>query len=113
MIIYKGGNRVGKGTYWDFSSGRRIDVPGDAILSGGGGATYLRLRPSVVLLSGPVIGLVYAAVMPLLGIATAATLAVGRIVGGAYNLAAKTVSFGWTPRNAYLSGKKKKSGKKE
>ena len=26
MLTYKGGNKVGKGTYWDLANGRRIDV---------------------------------------------------------------------------------------
>jgi hypothetical protein len=29
------------------------------------------------------------------------------VLGTLYHLAAKSVSFGWRPNNAYLSGKKK------
>ncbi len=109
MLTYKGGHTVGKGTYWDLTSGRRIDVLNETVLAGGGTATYVRMSSGVMLLSGPVIGLLYAMLMPFIGIATVATLAVRTVLGTLYHVAAKSVSFGWRPRNAYLSGKKKKN----
>lgn len=114
MLTYKGGNKVGKGTYWDLAHGRRIDVASEGVLAGEGTATYFRMSSAVMLLSGPVIGLLYAVLMPIIGIATVVTLAVGKVVQGMYNLTAKSISFGWQPMNAYLAGKKKKreAGKK-
>jgi hypothetical protein len=109
MLTYKGGHTVGKGTYWDMTNGRRIDVVSEAVLAGGGRATYIRMSPGFLLLSGPVIGLLYAIMMPFLGIATAAALGVSSVLGGIYHSAAKSVSFGWRPKNAYLAGKKKKN----
>ncbi len=111
MLTYKGGNKVGKGTYWDLANGRRIDVAGEGVLAGT--ATYVRMSSAVMLLSGPFIGLLYAILMPFLGIATVATLAVRKVVGGLYDLAAKSISFGWQPRNAYLAGKKKSKKEEE
>jgi hypothetical protein len=108
MLTYKGGNKVGKGTYWDLASGRRIDVVSEDVLAGKGTATYVRMSSAVMLLSGPVIGLLYAILMPFIGIAAVVTLAVRKVLGGLYNLAAKSISFGWHPRSAYLAGKKKK-----
>jgi hypothetical protein len=108
MLTYKGGHTVGKGTYWDLASGRRIDVLNEAVLAGGT-ATYVRMSSGVMLLSGPVIGLLYTILMPFIGIAALAALAGRFVLGGLYNLAAKSVSFGWRPKNAYLSGKKKKN----
>ena len=70
------------------------------------------MSQAVMLLSGPVVGLFYAVLMPFIGIATVAILAGRRVLDGLYDLAAKSVSFGWTPGNAYLSGKKKRSGAK-
>ncbi|HSB33233.1 MAG TPA: hypothetical protein VLG39_02135 [Nitrospirota bacterium] len=107
MLTYKGGNHVGKGTYWDLANGRRIDVANEAVLAGGGTVKYVRMPSAVMLLSGPVIGLLYAVLMPIIGIATTLTLAVAKVLGGMYHLAAKSVSFGWSPGNAYLSGKNK------
>ncbi len=113
MLTYKGGHKVGKGTYWDLTNGRRIDVSGEAVLDGGGSATYLRMSSGVMLLSGPVIGLLYAILMPVIGLATVATLGVRTVLGGMYNLVAKSISFGWQPKNAYLAGKKKEKKEKE
>ena len=107
MLSYKTGNRVGKGTYWDLSNGQRIDVEQESILSGEASATYFRIPASMMLLAGPVIGLFYVLTLPFIGIATLATLATGKVVNGVLSLLGKSLSFGWRPREAYLSGKKK------
>ncbi len=107
MLSYKTGSRVGKGTYWDLSNGQRIDVDQEAILSGEASATYFRIPASIMLLAGPVIGLFYVLTLPFIGIATIATLAIGRVVSGVVSLIGKSLSFGWRPREAYLSGKRK------
>jgi hypothetical protein len=108
MLTYKGGHAVGRGTYWDLANGRRIDVFGEAILAGGGTATYVRMPSGVMLLSETVIGLLYAILMPFISIATVAALSVRVGLGALYPMVAKSGSFGWRPQNAYLSGKKKK-----
>jgi hypothetical protein len=113
MLTYKGGNKVGKGTYWDLAKGRRIDVASEGVLAGEGTTTYFRMSSAVMLLSGPVIGLLYAVLMPIIGIATVITLAVTKVLQGMYNLAAKSISFGWQPMSAYLAGKKKKKAEKK
>lgn len=113
MFTNKGGHRVGKGTYWDLRKGHRIDIADEGVLPGDESTTYLRMPVGVMLLSGPFIGLLYAILMPFIGIATVATLAVRKVLGGLYNLAAKSISFGWRPENAYLSGKKKKKQDKK
>ena len=107
MKRYKAGNRVGKGTYWDLASGKRIDVEQEAILSGGASSTYLRMPTSVMLIAGPIIGLLYVICLPFIGIATIATLATRALVGGLVNVIGKSLSFGWRPGEAYLAGKKK------
>ena len=107
MLSYKAGHVVGKGTYWDLSNGQRIDVEQDAILIGDPSATYYRISAGIMLLAGPVIGLFYVICLPFIGIATIATLATGKVVGGMLSLIGKSLSFGWRPREAYLSGKKK------
>lgn len=114
MLTYKGGNKVGMGTYWDLANGRRIDVVNEDVLAGNGTATYVRMPSAVMLLAGPVIGLLYAILMPFIGLATVVTFTVFKVLGGRYDLAAKSVSFGWQPGSAYLAGKrnKKEEGKK-
>ena len=112
MLTYKGGNKVGMGTYWDLANGRRIDVVNEDVLEGKGTATYVRMSSTVMLLAGPIIGLLYAILMPFIGIATVAALSVRMGLGALYRPAAKTVSFGWKPQNAYLAGKKKQNATK-
>jgi hypothetical protein len=108
MLTYKTGQKAGKGTYWDVSSGQRIDVLHEAVLPGRD-ATFIKSSPGIILLAAPVIGMLYALWLPFIGIATTATLAVGVVTAGIYNLAVKSVSFGWHPEHAYFSGKKKRN----
>ena len=79
----------------------------EAILSGDASSTYYRIPASMMLLAGPVIGLFYVICLPFIGIATIASLATGKVVNGLLSLIGKSLSFGWRPREAYLSGKKK------
>jgi len=108
MLINKGGHMVSKGTYWELRKGQRIDIADEGMLPGGETSTYLRMPLGVMLLLGPIIGLLYAILMPIIGIATVTIVAVSKVLGALYDLAAKSISFGWRPKNAYLSGKKKK-----
>jgi len=112
MLTYKSGNSVGKGTYWELTTGQRIDVAHEAVLMGGGNAGYFKMPAVVLLLVGPLIGLLYVILMPLIGMVTVAVLALRSILGGLYDLAARSISFGWQPGSAYLTGKKKKEEKK-
>jgi hypothetical protein len=111
MLSYKAGTKVGKGTYWDLTSGKRIDVEQEAILSGGASSTYLRMSTGAMLIAGPVIGLLYVICLPFIGIATVAALATKKAVSGLVSVIGKSLSFGWRPGEAYLAGKKK--GKKD
>jgi len=113
MRGYKTGTKVGKGTYWDLANGQRIDVEQEAILSGAESSTYFRVPTGVMLIAGPVIGLLYVIALPFIGIATVASLAVGKIVNGLLGLVGSSLSFEWRPMEAYFSGKNKKKGKKE
>jgi len=113
MLTYKGGNAVGKGTYWEVTSGRRVDVFSDTVLAGTGSATYVKMPAGVMLVSGPIIGLLYVILLPFIGIAAIATLAGRMVFSGLHNLAAKSSSFGWRPMTAYLSGKKNKKKDKK
>jgi len=112
MLTYKGGQEVGKGTYWDLVSGRRVDVFSDAILAGTGKTTYLKMPSAVMLAVSPVIGLLYAVLMPFIGLTTVAVLAGRTAIDGLYTVAAKSISFGWRPGHAFLAGKRKKNEKK-
>jgi len=108
MFINKGGHKVGKGTYWDLRRGHRVDIAHEGVLPGDESSSFVRMPVGVMLLSGPIVGLLYAILMPFIGLATIVTLAVRKVLVGLYNLAAKTISFGWRPTIAYLTGKNKK-----
>jgi hypothetical protein len=83
----------------------------DGVLSGESSSTYYRIPSVVLLLAGPILGLLYVILLPFIGIATVGMLAVRKVVGGLLSLIGKSLSFGWRPKEAYLAGKKK--GKKE
>jgi hypothetical protein len=111
MLTYKGGDKVGTGTYWDLSTGERIDVSEEAVLMGGSSSTFYRIPTGVMLLIGPVIGLGYVLLLPFIGIATVCMIAVRKLAAAALSLVGKSLSFGWRPKEAYLAGKKKKERK--
>ncbi len=106
MIVYRGESMVGKGTYWNLSDGKRVEVAEEGLLPGGSGAKYMKLPPAVMLIVGPFLGLVYVVFFPFMAIATVVALAAGKIFGSLL----KGVSFGWRPATAHLSGKKKNKG---
>jgi hypothetical protein len=108
MLKHTGGQRVGGGTYWDVMNGTRVDFDQEGTLPGGNGTTYLKASSSAILLLGPILGLAYVVVLPVLGIVTALALMVQRMVGGLFSLGKYIVSFGWRPTEAYLGGKNKK-----
>jgi hypothetical protein len=111
MLTYKSGHKVKKGTYWDLSTGHRIDMQEEGVLMGRPSATYVRMSSEIMLLVGPIIGLLYVLCVPFISIATIAALASGKAANGVLSLIGKSLSFGWRPKEAYLSGKKK--GKKD
>lgn len=108
MFIFKGGYTVGKGTYWNLSNGQRIDVKDEAVLGGGSDSTFFRLSAGIMLLVGPFLGLLYVLCLPFIGLVTIMSLIVRKLVHGILGMIGKSLSFGWRPKEAYLSGKKKR-----
>jgi hypothetical protein len=108
MRKYKGGQKVGKGTYWNFSDGTRVDMPDEGTLPGNGSATYTRFPPGIVLLGGPVIGLCYVIALPFMAVGTILALVVKKVLSGMCGVLGNLVSFGWRPSEAHLAGKRKK-----
>lgn len=111
MFRFKGGQKVGKGTYWNVADGSRVDIADAGMLPGDGKVSYTRFPPGVVLLAGPVIGLLYVIAMPFIAVGTIVTLAGRKLLAGLFNMLGNLVSFGWRPSEAHLTGKKK--GKKK
>jgi hypothetical protein len=108
MFKHTGGQIVGSGTYWDVMTGVRVDFDQEGTLPGGNGATYLKASSGAILLLGPILGLAYVVLMPIMGIVTALSLMVQKTLGGVFSLGKYIVSFGWRPTEAYLGGKNKK-----
>jgi hypothetical protein len=113
MLIYKGGQKVGKGAYWDLRNGRRIYVGKEGMLPGYDASTYLRMPAWGMLLSGPIIGMLYAVLFPFIGIAVVLMAAGHRVAESVVSLVGKSLSFHWRPRDAYLTGKKKEKPKEK
>ena len=59
------------------------------------------------LVSAPITGLVYVISLPVLAIVTVVTLVAGKVARSLADKVVNMVSFGWRPKEAYLSGKKK------
>ncbi len=111
MLRFKGGQKVGKGTYWNIADGSRVDIEDEGVLPGDDSAKYTRVPAGIVLFAGPVIGLFYVIAMPFMAVGTIVTLLAKKIVTGLLNLLGSLISFGWRPSEAHLTGKKK--GKKK
>jgi hypothetical protein len=113
MLRHNGGDRVGKGTYWNLTNGERIDISDEGTLPGDAKKAYYRMPAAAIIVAGPVLGLLYAAFLPFIGIAILVKL-VGQKAGGAVmEMAHGSASFGWRPSESYLSGKKNKEAKKD
>jgi hypothetical protein len=108
MLTYNGGYTAGRGTYWDISSGHRIDMESEGVLPGENKTRYLKASSVVMLLFGPILGLAYVVFLPIMGIATVAAMIVQKVFGGMLNVGKNIVSFGWRPTEAYLAGKNKR-----
>jgi len=113
MFTHKAGQTVAKGTYWELSSGRRVDLSEEGTLPGDIKDSYLRAPAGVMILLGPLVGLFYVIALPFIAIAVVVIQLVSKAVEGLYSLIGKSISFGWRPKNAYLTGKKKEKEKKD
>lgn len=113
MVRYSGGQKVGKGTYWNFDNGERVDISAEGILAGGKDKIYYRLPAAGILLAGPFIGLLYAAFLPFIGFAMAIKVVMQKLASGIFGTAVKGASFSWRPSESYLAGKRKSREEKK
>lgn len=112
-MLYKGGNKVEKGTYWDTSTGERIDVQQEQALPGSEHTIYIKAKSGLVLIAGPILGLVFAIFLPFIGIVMTMGQFGRKVADSAIGHAAQSVSFGWRPIEAYLTGRKKRKEARE
>lgn len=107
-LVKKGGETAGKGTYWDISSGERIRLEKKTRLPGDENTTFARMHPAFLLVVGPLLGLLYAIFLPLVGLVMVLRVAAEVLFGGLARMVWKAASFGWRPAEAYLTGRREK-----
>ena len=112
-MLYKGGHKAAKGTYWDVATGERIDVEQEQVLAGDGKRFYIKAPTAVMLLAGPVLGLIFAIFLPFIGIVMTISQVARKLGGGLAGAASQSMSFGWRPIEAYLAGRKRKKEGRE
>jgi hypothetical protein len=112
-MLIKGGHKVAAGTYWNLTNGSRVQMDQEGALPGSGQTRYIKAPVAVILMAAPVIGLVFAVFLPFIGIAMTLSLIGKKLVDGVVSAAAGSMSFGWRPIEAYLSGRKRKKEARE
>ena len=113
MLKHTGGDRAGKGTYWNLRNGERIDITDEGTLPGDSKTAWYRMPAAAVIVAAPALGLLYAAFLPFIGIAMLVKLVGERIGGGVMESVQSSASFGFRPSESYLTGRKKREKKDE
>jgi len=113
MLKHTGGDRAGKGTYWNIRNGERVDIAEEGTLPGDSKTTWYRMPAAAVIVAAPALGLLYAAFLPFIGIAMVVKMAGEKIGGGVMESVQSSASFGFRPSESYLTGRKKKENKDE
>lgn len=113
MARYSGGDSVGAGMYWNLKGMNVVGLKTAGVLPGGGESHYRRLPFVVLFLLMIALGGVYVLFLPVMIICTMVYMVGVRVFGSLLLQMRKSVSFGWRPSEAYLSGKgtAKKNGK--
>ena len=117
MRTHVGGTAVRSGYYWNLGKWEVVPVrKSGEQLPGGGSDKYLRVPIVAVLLLLPALGGLFVVFLPFIGIALTLHAAVKPIAGlfkrSARDLAA-TVTPGWQPGEAHLTGKRGEEPKPE
>ena len=111
-MLTNGGNRVQAGTYWNLSNGSRVEMEQEGMLPGSETTRYIKAPAAVMLMGAPIIGLVFAVFLPLIGIVMTLIMIGRKLVQGAQEAAAGSMTFGWRPVQAYLIGRKAKKAER-
>jgi hypothetical protein len=109
MFRYTGGTTVKKGTYWNLGNGERAVLGSEGVLPGNSRSTYLKAPAIVMVLMGPILGLIYVLVLPFIGMAMVLTVVARQVAHMLSEFVGTTAAFGWRPVEAYLMSHKKKA----
>jgi len=100
------------GTYWDLANGNRIQMEQEGRLPGDRQTRYIKAPAAVMIMTAPLVGLVFAVFLPFIGIVMSLGMVMRKLSQGIADAAASSMSFGWRPVEAYLAGRKaKKAGR--
>ena len=117
MTTSIGGTAVRSGYYWNLGKWEVIPIERDGgLLPGGRGDKFLRLPVLAVLLLLPMLGGLFVVFLPVIGFVLAFQAAARPIVGLFRKSAAElasTVTPGWAPGEAHLTGKRAEKGAEE
>ena len=108
-IKHRGGEAGTKGNYWNFSNGDRISMDSSGVLPGDNTAIYYKANPLIVLAAGPILGLIYAAFLPFIGLAIVGKTVFTKLFGRTMEGLPRVATFNWSPSSAYLAGKAHKN----
>ncbi len=106
MKKYFGGQEVKQGVYLDTKKWELVQVYEQPVLPGGADATYMKPPTALVILGGPVAGLIFVMFLPFAGIAGALSILAyraGMALRTAGVKAVLLVAPGWQPGVAYLT----------
>jgi len=112
-LKHKGGEKVSKGNYWNITNGQRVIVRNEETLPGDSTTTFYKASPLLVLAAGPVLGLLYAAFLPFIGIAMVMQLLLTTMFAATFSEMAKVSTFNWSPAASFLAGRKHRNKKAE
>ena len=113
MKKYFGGQEVNRGVYLDTKKWELVQVYEEPVLPGGAEATYMKPPTALVILGGPVAGLMFVMFLPFVGIVGAISILAYRAVMALRTAGVKAtllVAPGWQPGVAYLARRAGKKG---
>ncbi|BDG06862.1 hypothetical protein [Anaeromyxobacter oryzae] len=108
MAKYTGGTMVKGGYYWNPRSWEVEVIPTEGGRLPAEGAKYVKVPFPMLFVIVPVLGALFLMFLPLIGFALLAHAIVKKVTGGAKEAAtdlAATMSPGWRPGEAHMTGK--------
>lgn len=114
---YLAGNSVPSGYYWNPKKWSVTPVAKDGdVLPGEAGEKFVKVSLPLAIAAAPVLGGLFVVFLPFIGFGLTAYALASKLAGGAKKSAAElasTVTPGWRPGEAHLTGKPGETSEKE
>jgi hypothetical protein len=114
---YLAGNSVPSGYYWNPKKWSVTPVAKDGdVLPGEAGEKFVKVSLPLAIAAAPVLGGLFVVFLPFIGFGLTAYALANKLAGGAKKSAAElasTVTPGWRPGEAHLTGKPGETSEKE